>query len=137
MKNHFFRFQEPAPSEITPQSIATARRQFLQQLAIGTMTASSLSHSAWAENTSNTKPLSARPNTIYTAKDKPTSFTDATTYNNFYEFGMDKDDPAQNAISLITRPWTISIEGLVQKPMTIDFDRHQPSVCQPFHSSLW
>jgi sulfoxide reductase catalytic subunit YedY len=55
-------------------------------------------------------------------KDKHTSFKDATNYNNFYEFGMDKDDPAQYAKSLITRPWTISIEGLVQKPMTIDFD---------------
>jgi hypothetical protein len=70
MKNHRFRFQEPAPSEITPQSIATARRQFLQQLAIGTMTASSLSQSAWAESAASTKPLPARPNMIYTAKDK-------------------------------------------------------------------
>ena len=122
MKNHSFRFQEPAPSEITPQSIATARRQFLQQLAIGTMTASSLSHSAWAENTSNTKPLSARPNTIYTAKDKPTSFTDATTYNNFYEFGMDKSDPAVTAKSLKTHPWTVQIDGEIKKPLTLDVD---------------
>jgi sulfoxide reductase catalytic subunit YedY len=122
MKNHFFRFQEPAPSEITPQSIATARRQFLQQLAIGTMTASSLSHSAWAENAASTKPLSARPNMIYTAKDKPTSFTDATTYNNFYEFGMDKSDPAVTAKSLKTHPWTVQIDGEIKKPLTLDID---------------
>jgi len=45
-----------------------------------------------------------------------------TSYNNFYEFGTDKSDPAAYASTLQTRPWTISIEGLVKKPLTLDID---------------
>jgi sulfoxide reductase catalytic subunit YedY len=48
--------------------------------------------------------------------DKPTRRQDATTYNNFYEFGTDKSDPARNAHTLKTRPWTVSVEGEVKKP---------------------
>ncbi len=48
--------------------------------------------------------------------EKPTEYKDATTYNNFYEFGTDKADPAQNAHTLKTRPWTVEVEGLVKKP---------------------
>jgi methionine sulfoxide reductase catalytic subunit len=51
-----------------------------------------------------------------------TSFEDITHYNNFYEFGVDKDDPAKYAGSLKTRPWTIKVEGLVSKPQTFDID---------------
>jgi len=53
---------------------------------------------------------------------KQTAYKDATSYNNFYEFGTDKSDPAQNAGTLRTRPWTVSIEGEVKKPMTLDLD---------------
>ncbi|MFT4268201.1 MAG: protein-methionine-sulfoxide reductase catalytic subunit MsrP, partial [Xenophilus sp.] len=48
--------------------------------------------------------------------EKLTDYRDATTYNNFYEFGTDKSDPAQNARALKTRPWTVEVEGLVNKP---------------------
>ena len=48
--------------------------------------------------------------------DQLTSLKDITTYNNFYEFGTGKEDPAQNAASLKTRPWTITVEGEVKKP---------------------
>ena len=51
-----------------------------------------------------------------------TSYRDVATYNNFYEFGVDKGDPAQNAHTLQTRPWTVSIEGEVAKPQVIDID---------------
>jgi sulfoxide reductase catalytic subunit YedY len=50
--------------------------------------------------------------------DKLTDYNDASTYNNFYEFGTDKADPARNAGTLQTRPWTVSIEGLVKQPKT-------------------
>ena len=46
----------------------------------------------------------------------------ATSYNNFYEFGTDKADPKANAGKMHTRPWTIKVEGLVNKPQTIDVD---------------
>jgi sulfoxide reductase catalytic subunit YedY len=58
----------------------------------------------------------------YTTTEPETPFKDITTYNNFYEFGTDKGDPARNAGSLRPRPWTIQIEGLVKKPKTIDID---------------
>ncbi len=48
--------------------------------------------------------------------DKVTGYKDASTYNNFYEFGTDKADPARNAHTLKTTPWTVEIEGLVKKP---------------------
>jgi methionine sulfoxide reductase catalytic subunit len=52
----------------------------------------------------------------------PTSYEDITHYNNFYEFGVDKGDPAKNSGSLKTRPWTVKVEGLVSKPQTFDID---------------
>jgi sulfoxide reductase catalytic subunit YedY len=52
-----------------------------------------------------------------------TPYKDITTYNNFYEFGTDKADPARHAHSLRTRPWTISFEGEVKKPQVIDIDK--------------
>jgi sulfoxide reductase catalytic subunit YedY len=58
----------------------------------------------------------------YTVPDAQTPFNKATTYNNFYEFGTDKSDPAKNAHTLHTRPWTVQITGLVKKPVTLDID---------------
>ena len=48
--------------------------------------------------------------------DKVTDYKDATTYNNFYEFGTDKADPAKNAHTLVTKPWSVAVEGLVKNP---------------------
>ena len=58
----------------------------------------------------------------YNVPDTQTPFNKATTYNNFYEFGTDKADPAKNAKTLHTRPWTVQIAGLVKKPLTLDID---------------
>ena len=51
-----------------------------------------------------------------------TTFDDITHYNNFYEFGVEKDQPAKNAGGLPTRPWTVKVEGKVAKPLTFDID---------------
>jgi sulfoxide reductase catalytic subunit YedY len=51
-----------------------------------------------------------------------TSVNDITSYNNFYEFGVDKDQPAKNAGRLPTRPWTVQVDGMVKKPLTFDID---------------
>jgi len=59
---------------------------------------------------------------LTTSGETLTTFQDITTYNNFYEFGVDKDAPAKNAGSLPTRPWKVSVEGLVAKPQTFDID---------------
>jgi len=57
-----------------------------------------------------------------TTGEQLTSFEDVTHYNNYYEFGVDKSDPAKNAGSLPTRPWTVRVDGLVNKPKTFDID---------------
>ncbi len=58
----------------------------------------------------------------YSAKEPANSFKDITHYNNFYEFGTDKSDPARNSGTLRPRPWTLTISGLVKKPVTLDLD---------------
>src|ERR1035437_3107472 len=59
---------------------------------------------------------------LTTTGEQLTSLEDITHYNNFYEFGVDKADPAKNAGALPTRPWTIRIEGKVKTPKTIDIE---------------
>ncbi|KAG0917323.1 hypothetical protein G6F31_021322 [Rhizopus arrhizus] len=54
--------------------------------------------------------------------DKLTSLADVTPYNNYYEFGVDKGDPAANAGKLQTRPWTVSVEGEVARPRTFSIE---------------
>jgi sulfoxide reductase catalytic subunit YedY len=58
----------------------------------------------------------------YTTSENQTPFNKATSYNNFYEFGVEKDEPAKNAHTLQTRPWTVQITGMVKKPMTVGID---------------
>jgi sulfoxide reductase catalytic subunit YedY len=59
---------------------------------------------------------------LTTTGEQLTSFDDITHYNNFYEFGVEKDQPAKNAGALPTRPWTVKVEGKVAKPLTFDID---------------
>ena len=67
-------------------------------------------------------PLRASRNAAFSVSEPPTKFEHATTYNNFYEFGVDKDDPSRLAGSLRTRPWSVQVDGLVHKPRTFDID---------------
>jgi hypothetical protein len=48
--------------------------------------------------------------------EEPTAFKYVTSYNNYYEFGTGKSDPSQNAHTLTTKPWTLKVDGLVDKP---------------------
>ncbi|HET6170145.1 MAG TPA: protein-methionine-sulfoxide reductase catalytic subunit MsrP [Terracidiphilus sp.] len=59
---------------------------------------------------------------LSTTGEQLTSYEDITHYNNFYEFGVNKDQPAKNAGGLPTRPWTVRVEGLVKHPKTLDID---------------
>lgn len=56
------------------------------------------------------------------SKPEPNSWEDITSYNNFYEFGTGKDDPARNAHALTTKPWTVKIDGMVEKPGDYAFE---------------
>jgi sulfoxide reductase catalytic subunit YedY len=113
----------PFSSEITPREVFEARRSFIRRLALGSIAGGALWEMAAREAFAQTgQKLPAKPNPSYVVMDKTTPYKDATTYNNFYEFGTDKADPAQYAGSLKTRPWTVAIEGEVKKPMTLDVD---------------
>lgn len=115
----------PFSSEITTRAVFESRRQFVKQLAFGSIAGSALmelaARQAFAQ-TAGAQKLAARVNPAYVAMDKPTAYKDATTYNNFYEFGTDKSDPAEHSGTLKTRPWTIVIEGEIKKPMTLDIE---------------
>ena len=108
-------------SEITPRSVFEGRRRLLAGLgamaAVGT-------REAVAQGAGKHAPLSSTRSTVPGAVtfDKPTPAESATSYNNFYEFGTDKADPAQRAHTLKTRPWSVAIEGEVKRPMTIGID---------------
>ncbi len=99
-----------ASSEITPREVYVRRREFLG----GALAAAALG--ALAEP-ARAAPLSFSKSAFST--DEPlTPKTDVTSYNNFYEFGVDKSDPASYAASLKTSPWSVKIDGLVSKPAT-------------------
>ncbi len=103
-------------SDITPREYYYDRRRFMQ-MAAGASAASLLPAPLWAADK-----LAASPSTKFAVTEEKTPYKDVTGYNNFYEFGTGKDDPAQNAHTLITRPWTVSVEGEVHKPKTFDID---------------
>jgi len=109
-------------SEITPQNIFEKRRQLIKLAAMGAFGLSQaevFSRNAFAQSGQK---LPAKVNPQFFVADKLTSYKDVTSYNNFYEFGTDKADPARNAHTLKTRPWTVSVEGLVNKPKVWDID---------------
>ena len=96
-------------SEITPRSFYLNRRAIMTGAAslIGAAALSRIGHAA---------PLQTTPSGLSTTGEALTSKEDATTYNNFYEFGTGKSDPSANAGSLTTSPWTVKVDGLVGKP---------------------
>src|SRR4029078_4742831 len=98
-------------SEITPEDEYINRRKFLA--AAGVATAGVLA--SWPR-ASAIVPAARRQD------DKPNTFEEITTYNNYYEFGTDKEDPANNATKFRTRPWTVKVDGLVKKPADYHFE---------------
>src|SRR5262245_58314837 len=98
-------------SEITPEGLFWSRRAFIA--AAGGMLVAASPLAALAERGTGGEDQ---------GEDKLTPFKDVTTYNNFYEFGTSKDDPSHNAGTLRPHPWSVSVEGEVQKPKTYDID---------------
>ena len=113
----------PSPSEITPQAVYEKRRQLILMAAAGAFGAAQASFFTRQAHASVEQKIQAKKNPSYFVPDKLTSYKDITSYNNFYEFGTDKSDPSRNAHTLRTRPWTVSIEGLVKKPKVWDIDQ--------------
>jgi len=89
-------------SEITPENVYTNRRQFLQ--------------------TSFAFLAAGQARGPYDTTEPVTPYADATSYNNYYEFGTDKRHPARYAGSFKTKPWTVRVEGLVKKPANYNLE---------------
>ena len=125
-------FQHRHASDITPRERYEGRRSFLKALAAG---AGGATLAAWAARDAQAQV--ARPNKLAALPgarsavagamtiEKLTPYADATSYNNYYEFGTDKSDPGKNAHTLKTRPWTIAVEGEIKKPKVYDLDELQ------------
>ena len=118
-------FIHESPSEITPRAVYEQRRQMLRLMACGgtgALMAAWASREARAQGTRPGKlaALAGARSSLAgaTTQEPATSYADATSYNNFYEFGTDKSDPARHAGSMKTRPWTVAVEGEVNKPQT-------------------
>ncbi|RDK08992.1 protein-methionine-sulfoxide reductase catalytic subunit MsrP [Cupriavidus lacunae] len=113
-----------AAGEVTPRHVFEGRRRVLALAAAGAA-GSALSpwfaRQALAQGQHGAK-LAATPNNAYVVTEKRTPYEDVTSYNNFYEFGTDKSDPARNAGTLRPRPWQVAVEGLVKKPRVYDLD---------------
>jgi sulfoxide reductase catalytic subunit YedY len=99
-------------SDVTPKSLYLNRRTFFAGLA-GSIALPSLADAAKLSGVQKSK---------LSTDEKPTSLHDVTHYNNFYEFGTSKTDPAENAKEFKTNPWTVKVEGEVAKPKTWDLD---------------
>jgi sulfoxide reductase catalytic subunit YedY len=122
-------FVHPHASQITPREVYENRRRFLRMMALGAV---GVDLAAWAERDARAQspssgtlaPLPGARSAVPGANvsDKPTSYRDASTYNNYYEFGTDKAAPAKHAHTLRVRPWTVSIEGAVHKPRVFGID---------------
>jgi methionine sulfoxide reductase catalytic subunit len=108
------------PSEITPEAIYQQRREFLRAGALagcGLVTGSGFGFSTGGEpSVTETPTLAGVVKGPFSTDEAQTPFTDATSYNNFYEFGTGKSDPAAQAGSLVTRPWTVTVSGACEAP---------------------
>jgi methionine sulfoxide reductase catalytic subunit len=116
-------FIHPVSSDITPARVYEGRRDMIKLMATGVAGAAM---AAWAAR--DARAQVARPGKLAAlpgaksaiagaaTMEKITDYKDASSYNNYYEFGTDKSDPAKNAHTLRTTPWTVEIEGLVKKP---------------------
>lgn len=93
-------------AEITSESLYSGRREWLASVGVAMAGMA----------------LPGRHRTLGGADDKPTPFDVVTTYNNYYELGTGKDDPARNAATLKLRPWSVSVEGDIKKPGVYQLD---------------
>jgi methionine sulfoxide reductase catalytic subunit len=118
--------QDVRSSEITPAGLYVRRRDFLvggaaAAAGLAVTLAGCKSQASPGDGASGAVLPGVRKGPFATDEAK-TPFKDITTYNNFYELGTDKSDPAANAGKLRTRPWTVAFEGEIAKPQAIDID---------------
>jgi sulfoxide reductase catalytic subunit YedY len=113
-------------SEITPRSLYLDRRKFL----VGAALAGAAAAAGFAFDKPSSSPPASLPSakfpglakSSFSTTEAVTAAKDVTNYNNYYEFSTDKYEPAGLAKNFKTRPWTVTIDGLVSKPLTLDVD---------------
>jgi len=124
IKTHADGFVHPVASDVTPLAVYQSRRDLIRLMATG---AAGVALASWAAREALAQSWAAPGQQAALARtrsnvagalimEKVTAYKDASTYNNFYEFGTDKADPVKNAHTLKTSPWSVEIEGLVKKP---------------------
>jgi len=109
------------PSEITSRSIYLRRREFCKQAATLGLIAPLLTPVRTSAQSLTAPKLPGKPSPL-SSKEKLSSYGDITSYNNFYEFGTDKQEPAMYAPKMKTRPWSITVEGEVKRKGPIDLE---------------
>src|SRR4029453_16994968 len=115
------------PSEITPESVYLNRRNFIRAgLIAGSSVATALTYRFFnpppAPEVVTSGIENVRPAQELPSNEKLNTIDEIANYNNFYEFSTDKREVARKATELVTRPWTVEVGGLVQKPRTFDID---------------
>jgi len=129
----------PATSEITPERVYLQRREFIKSSLLFAATSSGVGstllwlmrglrakdHEKTAKASATGAPdddsaLTVARHYDYASGEKNTSYNGVTNYNNFYEFGTDKSDPAANADCLRPRPWRVAIDGEVARPQVFE-----------------
>ncbi|MGB7719422.1 MAG: protein-methionine-sulfoxide reductase catalytic subunit MsrP [Bryobacteraceae bacterium] len=107
-------------SEVTPKSVYLNRRKFLAGVPAAFLGARELlTPSTRAQAGAKLPNLAKSP---FSTTERPNTYNDVTHYNNFYEFGTSKQQPAQNSTNFKTSPWTVSVEGDVAKPRKFSMD---------------
>jgi len=112
-------------SELTSREVYLNRRNFLKGSSLlGLSTAGAYLIGGCTKSSAETgKKLEGLHKSPLSLSEPPNTYKEATTYNNFYEFGTDKDEPADRAGRLHTRPWAVKLEGEVEKPQFVDIEQ--------------
>ena len=110
------------PSEITSQSNYLNRRKFMQAAAAAGSSLVAGNAASAVVPTGRRAKLDGVIESTYSTDEAPNSYMDVTTYNNFYEFGVQKDDPWRNSQNFKPRPWTIEVTGEAEVTGTFDLE---------------
>jgi sulfoxide reductase catalytic subunit YedY len=111
------------PSEITGESVYRQRRTVLKAMGFAALgAAAAVASRSWAASADRPPPIGEVRRSPLSTDEPPNSWEDVTTYNNFYEFGTDKDDPHRNARDFAPRPWEVVVAGECEKPGRLSFE---------------
>ena len=116
-----FRLPKIASSEITPEYVWQSRRKWLRQFGVTALGAGLVSSLPSALLAQEGLDFGSR-NPAFGADEKLTPEEDVTTYNNFYEFGTGKGDPARYGDRMRLQPWKVKVDGEVLRPREFDLD---------------